>query len=427
MRDQPPDATSPAAPPLPARGSLRLIIDRQFGAIFWGKLLSSVGVWVHGIVAAIVVYAATGSALWVGLVSVAQFISQLFLSPLSGKWADRGSLPRQLVLGRVLCGAGSGFLGVWCWIVGDPRGHGGAAVVLLASFVTGLGFVVGGPAQQSIIPLLIRPGELGTAMALNSLPMTLGRVIGPAGGAVIAAHLGAAAAFAAAAATHLAFVALLVIAALPRGAEHESDADFSIRSALQHVRQDRTLRLLLLVVTAAGFASEPSMTLAPTYATSLGSGTELVGQLTGSFGLGASLGYLVYIAVSRSWSQARVTQGGLILMCLGTTALALVGNALTALVFFGVVGCGFMVTLTAATTLIQERVPALLRGRVMALWFMGFIGSRPLAATLDGWLADTYSLATALIVTSCLLVALLIAFQPRRLDFSTAARQGFTA
>lgn len=415
-----------AADPLAPRGSFRLVMDPQFGAIFWGKLLSGTGVWIHAIVAAIVVFAATGSALWVGLVSVAQFIPQLFLSPLSGKWADRGNLAFQLILGRVLCIIGSGLIAIWCWVQGDPQGYAGASAVLLGSFIVGLGFVVGGPAQQSIIPLLIRPGELGAAMGLNSLPMTLARVVGPAIGAAIAARFAAAPAFAVAALTHLVFAVMLVSASLPHGVERdeEDSTDFSVRTALRHVWGDRTLLLLLMVVTAAGFASEPSMTLAPTFAADLGGDSHLVGQLTGAFGLGAALGYVAYSGASRGRPQQWVTQAGLILMTVGTIGLAFAGHPAAALSLFGVVGAGFMIALTGATTLIQERVPALLRGRVMALWFMGFVGSRPLAAALDGWLADTFSLTVALLATAALLAVVLVWFRPGRLDFSDVARRG---
>lgn len=429
MTDSHPGSGTSAGQPLPPRGTIRLIFDRQFGVLFWGKLLSGTGVWIHAIVAAIVVFAATGSALWVGLVSVAQFLPQLFLSPLSGKWADRGNLAFQLVLGRVLCIIGSGLIAVWCWVQGDPQGYADASAVLFGSFIVGLGFVVGGPAQQSIIPLLIRPGELGTAMGLNSLPMTLARVAGPAVGAAIAAQFAAAPAFAVAALSHLVFAVMLVCTSLPQGVERDATdgTDFSVRSALRHVGRDRTLFLLLMVVTAAGFASEPSMTLAPTFAEELGGDSHLVGQLTGAFGLGAALGYVAYSGASRGRPQQWVTQAGLILMTLGTAGLAFAGHPAAALALFGVVGAGFMIALTGATTLIQERVPPLLRGRVMALWFMGFIGSRPLAAALDGWLADTFSLAAPLLVTAALLVITLLGFRPGRLDFSEAARRGVSA
>ena len=72
-------------------------------------------------------------------------------------------------------------------------------------------------------------------------------------------------------------------------------------------------------------------------------------------------------------------------------------------------------------------MPADLRARGMALWFMGFVGSRPLAAALDGWLADAFSLGVALLVTVALLAVLVLAFRPRRLDFSAASRRGVTS
>lgn len=428
MTDRVAGTTSSAGDGLPPRGSLRLVFDRQFGALFWGKLLSSTGVWVHSIVAAVVIYAATGSALWVGLISVVQFGPQLILSPLSGKWADRGNMARQLLVGRALCTVGSAAVAVQCIVVGEPQGYGEATAVLLASLVTGLGFVVGGPAQQSMIPLVIRPGELSIAMALNSLPMTLARVAGPVLGAAVLFRWGAAEAFVIAAVSHLVFVVLLLVAALPPGTGRPREGDLSVRAALVHVRGDRTLVLLLLVVAATGFAAEPSITLVPAFAAALGGDSELVGQLTGAFGLGSVVGYVAYVRMSHHLlQQPRLAQLGLFLMTAGTLLLAFVRAPLAGLVLFGVVGSGFMIANTAATTLIQERVPAALRGRVMALWFMGFIGSRPFAALMDGHLADAYGLAVPLLVTVGLLILLMLAFRPRGLDFSPAARQAYLA
>src|ERR1044072_8723492 len=125
--------TAEAAAPPRARGALGLMFDPVFGALFWGKMFAVVAVWTHGIVAAIVMYDATGSALMVGLVGVAQFGPQLILTPTSGKWADVGNPARQILLGRVLCVAGSGFAARWLFADSDMSGMGIAIRVLIGS------------------------------------------------------------------------------------------------------------------------------------------------------------------------------------------------------------------------------------------------------------------------------------------------------
>ncbi len=102
----------------PARSSWQLLKDPVFGPFFTGKLLSTAGIWIHNIVAAILAWELSHSALVVGLVSVAQFGPQLLFAPLSGAMADRGDRRRQLVLGRLIAAFGSGGLGVWIAVVG---------------------------------------------------------------------------------------------------------------------------------------------------------------------------------------------------------------------------------------------------------------------------------------------------------------------
>ena len=126
------------APPQP-RGALGLMFDPVFGALFWGKMFAVVAVWTHGIVAAIVMYDATRSALMVGLVGVVQFGPQLLLSPTSGKWADTGDPARQILLGRVLCVAGSGFAAVWLFVDPSLQGMAAAIPVLIGRCLSGSG------------------------------------------------------------------------------------------------------------------------------------------------------------------------------------------------------------------------------------------------------------------------------------------------
>ncbi|MGV0791940.1 MFS transporter [Mycolicibacterium sp. XJ1819] len=398
-------AVNPSAPP---RGAFGLMFDRVFGALFWGKMFSVGAVWTHGIVAAIVMFDATGSALMVGLVGVAQFVPQLLLSPTSGKWADTGDPLRQILFGRMLCVAGSGLIAVWMFI--EPGGQGMAAAlpVLLGTLVVGFGFVVGGPAMQSIVPSLIRDGELSTAMALNSFPMTFSRIIGPAMGAYLAAHSGPATAFAVAAASHFVFILFLIGVRFPGPPARLADADYRVRAAIRYVWRDRPLLLTLLAVAAVGFASDSSITLAPSMAAEFGGGAQLVGTLSTVYGIGAAIGMAVLALMRGRMASTNVSAYGLVGLGAGCAVLVGAPTVTLALAGFAVAGLGFGWAMTGLSTVVQERAPEEFRGRIMALWLVGFLGSRPLAAAVLGGTADALSVQAAfgLAAGLCLVMAL---------------------
>lgn len=403
--------TSPARP----RHALRLIFDPVFGALFWGKIVSVIAVWTHGLVAAIVMYDATRSALMVGLVGVLQFAPQLILSPMSGKWADTGNPARQILLGRMLCMAGSGTAAVWLFADRSLQGMSAAVPVLIGTALVGLGFVVGGPAMQSIVPSLIRPGELSTAMALNSIPMTIGRILGPAAGAYLAADLGAAAAFAVSTALHSVFALLLVVVRFPPPPPRRAEADYRVRVALNYVRRERPLLLALIAVTTVGFASDPSITLAPSMADEFGAGAGFVGTLTAAFGIGAAVGMTTLALMGGRMAPPRVSAIGLAGLGVGCAVLAAATVPAVAVGGFVVAGLGFGWAMTGLSTVVQERAPEELRGRIMALWLVGFLGSRPIAAALLGGTADVFSVQAAFAVAAVVTVAIAVLCRPSKL------------
>lgn len=415
------ETTAPASRPQ-ARGALGLMFDPVFGALFWGKMFSVVAVWTHGIVAAIVMFEATHSALMVGLVGVVQFGPQLIFSPTSGKWADTGDPARQILLGRVLCVAGSGFTAVWLVVDPDQQGMAVAGPVLIGTLLVGFGFVVGGPAMQSIVPNLIRDGELSTAMALNSIPMTLGRILGPATGAYLAAHFGSGAAFAVSAVLHLVFAFFLIAVRFPAPPARQADADYRVRAALRYVWRDRPLLLALLAVTAVGFASDSSITLAPSMADALGGSAQLVGTLSAVFGVGAAVGMATLALMRGRMASARVSAIGLAGLGVGCAILVVTPVTAIAMAGFALAGLGFGWAMTGLSTVVQERAPEELRGRIMALWLVGFLGSRPLAAALLGGTADAFNVQAAFAVAAVLCIVVTLCCRPSKLTGDLPAR-----
>ncbi|GFG53586.1 MFS transporter [Mycolicibacterium agri] len=402
------------APPRP-RGALGLMFDPVFGALFWGKIFSVIAVWTHGIVAAIVMYDATQSALMVGLVGVVQFAPQLILSPTSGKWADTGNPARQILVGRLLCVAGSGCAALWLFLEPTQAGMAAAVPVLVGTLLVGFGFVVGGPAMQSIVPNLIRDGELSTAMALNSIPMTIGRIVGPAAGAYLAAHLGAASAFAASTVLHTVFAVFLIVVRFPAPPPRHPETDYRVRVALSYVWRDRPLLLALIAVSTVGLASDSSITLAPSMADALGGGAGLVGTLSAVFGVGAAVGMAALAMMRGRMASARVSAFGLAGLGAGCATLALAPVPAVAIAGFGLAGLGFGWAMTGLGTVVQERAPEELRGRIMALWLVGFLGSRPIAAALLGGTADTLGVAAAFALAAALCVAVTLWARPSKL------------
>lgn len=368
-----------------------MLIDPVFGPFFAGKLLSTAGIWIHNVVAAILAYELSGSALVVGVVSVAQFGPQLVFAPLSGAFADRGDRRLQVVLGRAIAATGSGSLAVAIMIVGVD-GLPGAWPVVAAAFVVGVGFVIGGPAMNALIPSLVRPGELASAVALNSIPFTIARAGGPAVGALIATTSGPALAFGVAALTNLLFALMLLPLSIEgRVAGIRADADRRVRAGLRYVRQDPGIVLLLGGVAAIGVGADPVITLTPSLSSAFGQGASLVGVFASSFGVGAGLAFVVLGTLRRRLGLARLGTLGLGALATGLLVTSVSPLPQVAIAGLGVAGAGMTASLTSLSTQLQQRLPDEFRGRVMALWSVAFLGSRPIAAALNGAVADLTS------------------------------------
>ncbi len=385
------DSPAPdAATPRPVRA---LLTDPTFGPWFLGNLASNSGNWLYNVTAAVVVFNLTGSALLVGLVSVAQFASLAVLSPWAGALADR--LDRRLLLlaSQSVAAASATAIAVAVVVLGVD-GLPGAWPVIAASGGIGVGVAFAGPALNALVPALVPDADLEDAVALTSLTFNIGRALGPAVGGVLLATVGAEVAFVANAVSFLALIGALAVIR-PREVDRSGGGDRSVRAGLAYVRADGVLVLLLVGVGAVGFATDPINTLAPPLAAALGGGDGLVAFLVSAFGLGAAAVALLAGRAQRRAGLATVATGGSLLLACGLALAALAPVAALALVGFAAMGAGFLLALTSLTALLQRRVREDVRGRVMALWTVAFLGTRPLAALVDGAAADAFGVRPA--------------------------------
>nr|WP_278044311.1 MFS transporter [Blastococcus saxobsidens] len=383
--------------PGPPRGALALLRDPMFGGFLGGKVVSTCGMWVQNIAAAVLMYDLTGSNLMVGAVSTAQFVPMLLFSLWAGALTDRIDRRRLLIAGRVMSGVTVVMLATLLLVRGT-KGFGGEAVLLVAVFLAGTGWALSMPPMQAMVPALVPARDLEQALALNAVAPSLGRTIGPALGAGLLVLGGPALAFAVAGPAHLAF-AVILLAIKPRAAARPS-ARVRILGGFRYLRADRKAAMLMLGGAAVSFGADPVLTLTPALAAGLGGGDETVGLFATAFGVGAVIAVVALRPLRKVVTLRPLGVYGFWVLAAGLVVVALSPAVGSATAGFVVAGTGFILATVVLTTRIQRRVPDELRGRVMALWGLAFLGTRPAAALLDGLIADAVNVQAAVLTAA---------------------------
>ena len=355
-----------------------------------GNTLSSVGTWFQNLAAAILVFRLTGSTLLVGVVNFAMFIGALVLAPWAGSAADRFDRRRLLLVNQIAAAVVTGALAAVVL-----AGRETTLIVIIASALLGLTFAFTVPALLALVPLLVPREDLEPAVALNSVTFNLARAVGPVLAALVVENWGVGAAFAV---NSLSFVAFAVILrkVRPREQVRSMAGRSRLRDSIKAVRDIPVAIPLLVAVVAVSLTSDPVNTLTPEFAAKNGGSDTMAGWLVGAFGLGATISTVTLGGWLRR--RQRVLAGALAVEATGMIVFALAPGMIVASLGMAVAGAGFITALARATARIQLEVPEEMHGRVMALWSLAFIGTRPFGALADGALADAFGIRTAAIV-----------------------------
>ena len=390
QRGASPDAPPATSPGASRRSSLRALAHPNFAVFFAGNLLSNCGTWFQNIALALLVYRLTRSSFWVGVANFAQFIGVVLLAPWAGSAADRFDRRKLIIITQLGATAVSAAL---AWLV--AAGHGSVGPVLALALLLGATTAFATPALQAIIPALVPRSDLGAAIAMNSVTFNVARAIGPVIGAFVVARLGIPWAIGLNALSYLALAGALVVMHLDEERERPIERT-SPRESIKMLTRDPSLGVFLFVVAAVSLTMDPVSTLTPAFATTRFHRPDtFAGLLIGAFGTGAVVGSVIPLHDTK-------TPGRRIALMLGILSFAMIAFAvfpalLAALVMLAIGGFGYLIGQTSATTELQLRVSDRERGRVMALWSVAFLGTRPIAALIDGALASLIGLGGAVV------------------------------
>lgn len=373
--------------------------SRDFRLLFLGNLISSSGTWLQNVAQGVLVLRLTGRSALVGVVQAATFVPVMLLALHGGRLADRFDRRQLLIWTQVLAIASTGVLAI---LAASHRV--GVTALVVVAVLLGIQYAVAIPAMQAMIPGLVPPEALGPAIGMMSITYNLSRAVGPLL-ATIAIGLGFGLAFGLNSLSFAALIGAALLIRAPSRATAETDhhdhgrsgrgaAGGSIREAVAHAWHDRRLRFLLIAVAAVSFATDPIYTLSPTFARDVfGRPASNAGMLVAAFGGGAiAASFLAGRSLRRAGaSRARSGVAGIGVMLAGLVAFDAAPAFPAAIAALAVCGSGYLVAISTLTAGVQEAVAEALRGRVMAIWTLCFLGTRPLAALIDGALADLIS------------------------------------
>jgi MFS family permease len=400
---------------------LRALQHRNFQLFFSGQLISLIGTWMQTVAQAWLVYRLTGSALLLGAVGFASQIPVFIIAPLGGTMADRHNRQRVVIATQTSAMLLAFILAALTLLHVVQVWH----IFVLAALL-GVVNAFDIPARQAFIVQMVGKEDLMNAIALNSSMFNGARVVGPAVAGILVASIGEGWCFFVNAVSYIAVIVGLLLMRIggARSAPATASALEHVAEGMKWVYKTMPIRALLVLLGMLSLLGTPYSVLMPIFADRiLHGGARGLGILMGASGLGALLG-AVSLTLKRSvrglgtWVAVSAGGFGVSLILFSTSRHFWLSAALLIPVGFFI-----MVEMASSNTLIQSMVPDRLRGRVMAIYSMMFMGMAPIGALLSGVLAHVMSApaTVALGGSFCILAALI--FGVRLPVLRTTARQ----
>jgi len=369
------------------RDTFASLRNRNYRLYFTGQVISVSGTWMQRLAQAWLILRLTNNnGFWLGVESGLQFLPMLLFGAWGGVIADRFDKRRLLYGTQTAAGLLALGLGLIVWADAATLG-----IVFVFSLLLGCTNAIDNPARQTFVLEMVGREELPNAVGLNSVVMNTSRVVGPAVGGILIEAIGLAPCFFINAASYVAVIIALAMmnkrALMP--APLVPKAKGQLREGFRYVWSEPKVRTPLLMMAVIGTLAFNFQVVIPLMSTKVfGLGAGGFGALTAVMGFGAVLGGLA-AASRRGISYRRLL---MLTFAMGVAILcaAVAPTLATEVVALFVMGLTTFAFIATANTTLQLTSRPDMRGRVMALYAIAFLGSTPIGSPIIGWISAVW-------------------------------------
>lgn len=379
-------------------GTFRSLRHRNARLFFVGLLLSNVGTWVQFTAIAILVDRLTGRTTAIGILTALQFLPMLVLGAYGGAVADQRDRRRMVMWTQ----AGLAVQAVALAVL-DLTGMINVGIIYVLTFLLGLINAFDNPARRGFVTELVPEEDIANAISLNTATMTGSRIFGPAIAAILVGPLGTGWLFSLNALSFVAILASLFF--LDQSQLHRAPrvarGGTPVRDGLRFVRRAPNLFVPFVAFTVIATFGFNHNVVFPRMSREVWGAEYWFGWVLTTMSIGSLLGSLLTASrpvVTIRWMVANATVLGL-----AALALAWSGSVWLALILAVPLGLGAAGYVTAMNAITQQECPPDMRGRILALTAVAFLGSYPIGGPITGLIGDyvglEWSLAYGGIVT----------------------------
>jgi MFS family permease len=367
-----------------ARRTFSSLSNPNYRKYFFGQTTSLVGTWMQTTAQSWLVFTLTHSATDIGIVVALQTLPVLLLGPYGGVIADRVDKRRLMIVLQSAMGVQAAILAILSIL------HVVTYLdVCILAIVLGLNNCFENPSRQAFVLEMVGQDNLRNAVSLNATMNNVARAVGPAVAGLIIAAVGEGWCFALNAASFIAVVASLV--AMDRSTLHPSvptvRAKGQLREGFRYVARTPGLAIPLVMMALVGMLAYEFQVTLPIVAGTVFHGSSAVyGVLLAAMGIGAVIGGLWTAAKGKTGVRAMIRASLIFGAFMSFAAVSpVLAVELIALAFVGFASVSF---LSMANSTLQLSTDPQMRGRVMALWAVAFLGSTPIGGPLIGWITS---------------------------------------